>query len=70
VLIEPHLGSIKKLEVSMPHPSGRINVNYRYIGNQLQADVELPPGMSGTFKFQGQNTLLRPGMNELKIGAR
>ena len=70
VLIEPHLGSIKKLEVSMPHPSGRINVNYRYIGNQLQADIELPPGMSGTFTFQGQNTLLRPGMNELKIGAR
>lgn len=63
VKIEPHLGKLKKLKADMPHPAGRIKVEYLLTKKGLQARIVLPHGMSGSFKFKGTEKILIEGEN-------
>ncbi len=65
VAIEPHLGLLRHLSASMPVPQGSIRVEYRRDGEHLEADVELPAGLSGTFIWQGQKKPLAGGAQHL-----
>lgn len=67
VRIEPHLGDIRKLEASMPHPMGRIQVNYQVADGQLNAVIELPPGMTGVISYSGKTEPLESEKTELTI---
>ncbi|PHN06074.1 alpha-L-rhamnosidase-related protein [Flavilitoribacter nigricans] len=67
VEIKPHLGDLKDLEISMPHPLGRIKINYRVRDDQLEANIELPPGLNGTFAYGGQELPVRSGVNRLEV---
>ena len=42
VAIQPHLGSLKQLRATLPHPEGDISVSYHRNGKSLVADVTLP----------------------------
>ncbi len=61
VRVEPHLGTLGRLEATMPHPSGPISVSYRRDGPALEATVTLPPGLTGEFAWRGVTRALRPG---------
>ncbi len=63
VRITPHLGSLKTLKASMPHPKGRIEVNYEVRNGKLHAIVELPETLNGEFAFKGVITPLSSGRN-------
>ena len=65
VLIEPHLGPLESVTASMPHPMGRIGVSYGMDGDRLSAVITLPDGLSGIFKYNGRETVLRPGRNRI-----
>jgi len=67
VRIEPHLGELKKLNVSMPHPDGRIKVSYDRSGANLRAEIDLPPGMSGSFHYEGKSIVLKPAENHFAV---
>jgi hypothetical protein len=67
VRIAPELGDLKKLTVRYPHPLGEIVAHYEMTGSGLQAEITLPPGLSGTFEWQGKSRMLRPGRTILKI---
>ncbi|MCF8226856.1 MAG: family 78 glycoside hydrolase catalytic domain [Bacteroidales bacterium] len=67
ILVEPHLGKLKNVKASMPHPSGRISVDYRVRGKNLQAKVILPADMEGTFNYGDQSISLKEGENHLKL---
>ncbi len=54
VIIEPHLGTLTSLNATMPHPKGRISVDYVIVNGKLNAVIELPGGMQGTFIYKDQ----------------
>jgi hypothetical protein len=63
VKIEPHLGELKTLKADMPHPAGRIKVEYQLTKKGLQTRIVLPQGMSGSFRFKGAEKILTEGEN-------
>jgi alpha-L-rhamnosidase len=66
VKIEPHLGAIKTIAGEMPHPSGKIKVNYNNSNGQMTADIELPSNTTGRFIWKGKSYVLRAGKNSIK----
>lgn len=67
VRIEPHLGSIKEIGGTIPHPSGSISVQYKVKGNHMEASVELPRDVEGLFVWRGKEQNLHGGRNILKL---
>jgi len=67
VRIAPELGDLRKLTVRYPHPLGEIVAHYEMTGSGLQAEITLPPGLSGTFEWRGKSRMLRPGRTILNI---
>jgi hypothetical protein len=68
VRVSPNLGTLKHVSAIMPHPKGEIKVDLRRKGEKLlDADVELPAGISGEFVFHGLYRVLNPGTNHLEL---
>jgi alpha-L-rhamnosidase len=68
VRIAPHLGKLDQLSGTMPHPRGEITVAVQRRGAGLEANVTLPPGVSGELAWAGQMKPLEPGTNRVLIG--
>jgi hypothetical protein len=66
VRIAPHLGALPSLTASYPHPQGEIKMDYRRVGNGLDATVTLPGKLSGSFELNGKSWPLQPGVNHVE----
>jgi hypothetical protein len=66
VKITPHLGELKKVKADMPHPKGRISVEYQKTKSGLQTTIKLPAGLQGIFEFNGVKKMLNEGVNSIK----
>ncbi|MCK5777058.1 MAG: alpha-L-rhamnosidase, partial [Bacteroidales bacterium] len=55
VIIEPNLGRLNDLDVEFPHPLGMIKVSYAKTNNKMDAQVSLPDGVKGEFKWKGKS---------------
>jgi len=66
VRIAPHLGTLRSLTATFPHPLGNIRVEYRRKGDQLDATVHLPAKLSGEFVYGGKTWPLNPGANHIQ----
>ena len=67
VRIEPHLGTLDRLDAALPHSRGLVSVSYRRDGPALEAKVMLPPGLSGEFRWHGLVRALRPGEQSFRV---
>lgn len=67
VKIQPNFGSFKKINGEMPHPQGKIMVDYHNSGNGLEAEISLPAGITGTFVWEGKSYDLKSGKNNLEL---
>jgi hypothetical protein len=68
VTIAPHLGPLQNADGSVPHPRGEIEVRLRRISRGgLRATVTLPPGLTGVFLWDGNETALRPGRQRFRL---
>lgn len=66
VRIAPSLGRLQRASCSMPHPSGELRVSLERRGNDgLKAEVFLPPGVAGTFVWNGKEQRIVPGGQRL-----
>lgn len=65
--VEPHLGTLDRLDATLPHPRGPITVSYRRDGASLVAELELPPGLAGEFAWRGLTRALRPGRQSFRV---
>lgn len=65
VLIAPTLGPLREVQASVPHPQGRISVEYSRSGDSLQAVINLPEGLSGRWRYAGREVDLQPGINHI-----
>ncbi|HKF50554.1 MAG TPA: alpha-L-rhamnosidase C-terminal domain-containing protein [Terracidiphilus sp.] len=80
VRIAPHLGNLRSLSATFPHPKGNIRVEYRWTpehanpgmmgGSTFHATVTLPDNLTGTFEFGGMSRPLMPGVNQLEFPMR
>ena len=66
VRIAPHLGDLKAITASFPHPDGAITIDYHRNGAGLDADITLPGKLSGTFVLHGRAYPLKPGANHIQ----
>jgi len=76
VRIAPHLGALRELKATYPHPQGEIKVDYLYGeiespqikgGRTFHADITLPGTLTGTFEFDGRSWPVRPGQNHIDV---
>lgn len=65
--IEPHLGKLTQLRATMPHPKGAIAVSYTALPSGINADITLPAGITGTFRWHGQSVPLHSGSQSVKL---
>ncbi|WP_020597177.1 alpha-L-rhamnosidase C-terminal domain-containing protein [Spirosoma panaciterrae] len=62
VRITPNLGNLHNVSGQMPHPKGVISVSYTLSQTgTLRADINLPEGVTGTFRWKGQQRPLTAG---------
>ena len=68
VVIKPHLGDIKEIGGTMPHPDGQISVDYKRKGKDgIKAEITLPDGVEGTFVWNGKEQILKSGKNTISL---
>ena len=67
IIIEPHPGTLKKIDAAMPHPSGRMIRLYLDLSlkEKIKGSVTLPEGCSGTLILQGHKKELTEGTQEI-----
>ena len=67
IKIEPHLGTLTKVSGEIPHPNGKVAVDYKLSNNKLKAKISLPQNTSGIFVWKGKQYPLKAGENSLAI---
>ena len=67
VKIEPHLGYLTHVQGTVPHPAGEIKVALTRTAKGIEGEIELPPGLSGRFIWQGRILPLQPGRQTVSI---
>ncbi len=66
VRIRPALGSLARLECAMPHPKGEISMSLKRSGKTgISGQITLPPGLNGTFVWNGKTLPVRSGTNPI-----
>lgn len=63
IRIEPHLGDLKNVVGEMPHPNGKIAVEYSFLKNRWKIKINLPRKTSGTFVWKNKSYKLKEGGN-------
>jgi len=67
VRIAPALGALKRASGSMPTPAGEVSIDFQRRGSGgLNGRIILPPGISGTFVWNGQALPLKAGYNKVR----
>jgi alpha-L-rhamnosidase len=67
VLIRPFLGTLKGASGTIPHPKGEISVRLAISGKELEAEISLPPGVTGSLEWGGASRPLPSGMTRTRI---
>jgi alpha-L-rhamnosidase len=67
IKIEPHLGDLKNVSGEIPHPDGKVAVDYTLAGNTWKIKVNLPQSTSGILVWKGKTYLLKAGANSFVI---
>ncbi|MHB8734726.1 MAG: alpha-L-rhamnosidase-related protein [Terriglobales bacterium] len=67
VKIAPHLGALRRLNATLPHPDGDITVTYVRGNAGTSADITLPESLTGTFEWKGKSYPLHAGKQSLEL---
>lgn len=67
VHIAPLPGELKQVQGELPHPAGKIAVEYQRNGEGISAKVALPANITGTFEWKGKNHPLNAGQQSIEL---
>lgn len=67
VEVAPLLGSLARARVAMVHPQGDIQIDIERTGNRVKAQIALPPGIPGIFRWRGKAVALQPGPQTVEL---
>ncbi len=68
VSIRPHLGKLRRVRGSVPHPKGSVDVSIEPQASGYAVRVNLPPGVAGEFAWRGARRDLLAGENAFTVG--
>jgi hypothetical protein len=67
ITIEPHLGALKHVQASEPHPSGRIDAEFTRGVSDTRARISLPDRVPGALVWHGKTYPLHAGEQTLSL---
>lgn len=67
VKIEPHLGALTNVAGEIPHPNGKISVEYLREGGKSKINIHLPVKTTGTLHWKTKIYVLKSGANAFVI---
>ncbi len=67
VKIEPHLGDLKDVAGSIPHPKGKITARYIKVNEKWNIQIDLPSAINGRFLWKGKSYPLKSGTNKFNL---
>ncbi|GAC1708571.1 MAG: hypothetical protein NVS9B7_25130 [Flavisolibacter sp.] len=67
VKIEPHLNQLKNISGSIPHPMGKLSVQYQFKKDKWMIDIYLPSQVTGSFIWSGKTYELHEGLNHFDM---
>jgi hypothetical protein len=67
VSIEPHLGALKHVQASEPHPGGSIDVEFTRTASSVNARISLSSGLPGELIWQGKTYSLHAGEQTVSL---
>jgi hypothetical protein len=67
VKITPHLGKITKVSGEIPHPNGKVAVDYALTNGKWKININLPQNTTGEFVWKGKTYELKNGANSLVL---
>ncbi|MBD0365395.1 MAG: alpha-rhamnosidase [Flavisolibacter sp.] len=67
VKIEPHLGTLKNISGEMPHPAGKIRVQYNEANGRTTVEINLPEKTTGKLVWKGKSYPLKAGKNVINL---
>ncbi|CAN5449114.1 hypothetical protein BH11BAC5_BH11BAC5_39420 [soil metagenome] len=67
VKIEPHLGELKNVSGSMPHPNGIVSTSYKNENNKWIVEINLPVNTTGHLVWKGRILPLKTGSNSFNL---
>ncbi len=67
VKIEPHPGALTNVAGEVPHPNGKISVEYVMAGGKSKINIHLPAKTTGTLHWKAKTYVLKPGTNAFVI---
>ncbi len=68
VAIRPHLNGLPWAKATAPHPDGEISVSLKAVGAEgIEAEIALPPTVSGWFEWDGKTVALHGGRQSLRL---
>ncbi|MBT1712151.1 alpha-rhamnosidase [Fulvivirgaceae bacterium PWU5] len=67
VKIEPHLGTLTNVAGEVPHPNGKISVEYVVAGGKSKINIHLPVKTTGILHWKAKTYVLKPGANAFVI---
>jgi hypothetical protein len=67
VRINPRLGALLKAGGEIPHPQGKIAVNYEFKEGRWKIRIELPGTLPGTLIWENKQYSLKRGKNEMTL---
>jgi len=68
VKIEPHPGQLKNISGYLPHPKGKIAVDYKQLlSGKWHCNIQLPATVSGTFIWKDKTYPLHQGSNSFEL---
>ena len=67
IIIEPHVGGLRAVKASVPHPKGRIDVSFAASGNGTDAQINCPEGVPAKLIWHGKTYPLHGGTQTLHL---
>jgi hypothetical protein len=67
IVIEPHLGGLRTVSASMPHPKGIVTVSITRTTAGVDAAIEVPEGAESRFVWSGKTYPLHAGKQTLRL---
>jgi alpha-L-rhamnosidase len=67
VRIVPHLGTLSNISGEIPHPNGKLSVQYHFLNGKWAIGIILPPKTTGKFEWRGKVYPIKEGKNSFQL---
>jgi len=67
IKIEPHLGALTAISGEIPHPNGKVTVDYKFEKGKWRININLPQTTTGILLWKAKQYMLKAGNNSFDI---